>query len=321
MSLPKGILELSGTLERFKRSSAYGVPGVMKIGDHAAGPILGITACTHGDEPAGLAVFKHLLEELDIQRSLLKGTLYLVVNNLQAAQNYFEGDGSADAQYCDFNMNRMSRDILNLPKSRLYEGRRACELSPVWRRFSAALDVQGTSGTSRPVIMSRGEQLPIALLRGFPLHTLVSNKDRVQWGTPAFSLYGNRSDAAMLAIEAGRNDDPAALENAKVCAVALLQNLGMIEGVPIASELRYNEYVIREQLLFNDTSWSFVRPFETFDPVTAGEPIAKSTSGRSLSAPMTGHLLFPTKKIGDQIDPSDEAGFFSEPVKKHVIAT
>ena len=73
---------MEAVLREFKKSTCDGVSGVMRIDGPKPGPVLGITACTHGNEPSGLAIFHHLLNDLRIKEALKCGTLYLVVNNI-----------------------------------------------------------------------------------------------------------------------------------------------------------------------------------------------------------------------------------------------
>ena len=80
---------MEAVLRNFKKSTCDGVSGVMRIDGPKPGPGLGITACTHGNEPSGLAIFHHLLNDLNIKETLECGTLYLVVNNIEAAEAFF----------------------------------------------------------------------------------------------------------------------------------------------------------------------------------------------------------------------------------------
>src|SRR5437870_415528 len=82
-------MDVQSTLQYFKESTCDSVSGALLIEGKKPGPTLGITACTHGNEPSGLAVFAYLLEQTKIRDRLECGRLYLIVNNLLAAERSF----------------------------------------------------------------------------------------------------------------------------------------------------------------------------------------------------------------------------------------
>jgi len=228
------VLALEEVLREFKKSTCDGVPGVMKIDGPRPGPVLGITACTHGNEPSGLAIFHYLLNDLNIKETLQCGTLYLVVNNVRAAEKFFAATTEKemkDARYADVNMNRLPRDVMSSTDKK-YELVLARELYPIWQRFTHGLDIHSTLTDTMPMIISRGNNFEriAKLVRGFPIEILISNIDRMQIGVPPFSFYGVSSDVPVFAIEAGQHTKSETLERARDCAVALLQNLEMHDG-------------------------------------------------------------------------------------------
>src|SRR5947209_1565224 len=83
--------ELRATFEMLQASSYLDVPGVLRV-DSASrhnGPIVGISACTHGNEPCGLAAIWYCLREGFLRNSLVKGSVIFMVNNLAATAEYF----------------------------------------------------------------------------------------------------------------------------------------------------------------------------------------------------------------------------------------
>src|SRR6202158_1107507 len=133
------IPEIRKTFDRLKSSTTDGIPGVIRIESGKPGPVLGITAGTHGNEPAGISVFHHLLNELDIEKTLIAGTLYLVVNNIRAAEAFFNAQTEEEfrkARYHDVNMNRLPKNVLDIKDDSRYEIQRAQEVYPVWQRFA-----------------------------------------------------------------------------------------------------------------------------------------------------------------------------------------
>ncbi|MDO8451564.1 MAG: succinylglutamate desuccinylase/aspartoacylase family protein [bacterium] len=296
-----------------------GVAGVIRIDSGKPGSILGITACTHGNEPSGLAIFEYLLKERNIEKELRCGTLYLVVNNIQATKRFFDATSEEEirkSRYCDVNMNRLPKNTLELENDSRYEVMRFQELYPVWKRFEYGLDVHSTLDPSEPMIISRGGEFHSDLVRGFPIKKLISNIDKVQIGIPAFAFYGGlESKAKVFAIEAGQHTDPISFERASVCAVSLLQNLNMLPSTQQSIAMEYNEYHIDDSIVFPDISFDFVRDFESYEEIHKGELLALNTKGEEIRSAVDGHLIMPTSRRGADKDISEEVAFISQPVK------
>jgi predicted deacylase len=313
---------LEKILRGFKKSACDGVSGVMRIDGPKPGPVLGITACTHGNEPAGLAIFHHILNDLNIRETLECGTLYLVVNNVRAAEKFFASETEEQWSECravKVNMNRLPKDVLS-SKSRKYELARTRELRPIWERFTYGLDIHSTLGDTLPMIISRGNNFDrIAnLVRGFPIKVLISNIDAIQINKPAFAFYGADSTVPVFAIEAGQHTKSVTLKTAQTCAKALLQNLGMFPGVSEASRMEYEEYEIADSMMFPDKSFDLVRKFDTFCRIQKGDLLAKSKGRKGVKrfATFDGHLILPTPKRGEAKDITEEVSFISLPMKK-----
>lgn len=317
-NVPEKCLDI---FKQFKRLEHQGIPGVLRIESAKPGPILGITACTHGNEPSGLALFDHLLNEKNIEKELLCGTLYLAVNNLEATEKFFMAATEEEvrrSRYGDVNMNRLPEGTLHHADATQYEVKRARELYPIWQQFEIGLDIHSTLDQSEPMIISGGEGFPADIVHGFPIKTLISNIDRVQIGVPAFAFYGGLGSATkVVAIEVGQHTDPQSFERAAHCAVSLLQNLAMVSGSPPAVTREYAEYYIEDSLIFPDTSFDFIKDFKPFDPIMKGEVLAKNPEGIEIRALFTGHLIMPTSLRGAEKDITEEVAFISLPARIH----
>lgn len=314
---------LKETFEFFKVASIGGVHGVLCIKSESPGPVLGITACTHGNEPAGLATFKYLLEDLTIKENLLCGTLYLVVNNIEATENFFSAtteDQIRRARYRDINMNRLPNDVLERVGDTRYEIQRTQELQSIWKNFTHGLDIHSTTVPTEPMIISRGGKFHPELVRGFPIEVLISNIDQVQLGIPAFALYGTEAETPIFAIEAGQNEESETFDRAARCAVALLQNLKMLGGAPKSVAHKYQEYCVKGSIIFPDKSFDFVKDFKSYDAVAEGDLLATNPKGEEVKASHDGHLIMPTSRRGSDKDITEEVAFLSEPVKIHHIS-
>lgn len=312
--------------EIFKKLTASitdGVQGVIKVDSGKPGPVLGITACTHGNEPSGLAVIDYLLNKINIEKSLESGILYLVLNNVCATGLFFKATSEAEirqSRYCDVNMNRLPRNTLELKDDSRYEVIRAQELYPIWNRFEYGLDIHSTLDQSDPMIISRGREFHSELVCGFPIKNLISNIDKVQVGIPSLAFYGGiDSDAKAFVIESGQHSDPASFERAATCAVSLLQNLGMLPRTRDSVGMEYDEYRIDASIVFPDVAFDFVKSFKTFDKICQDDLLAKNSKGEEIRAPFDGHLIMPTSLRGADKYVSEEAAFVSRPVQKRRV--
>lgn len=315
---------MEAVLREFKKSTSDGVSGVMRIDGPKLGPVLGITACTHGNEPSGLAIFHHLLNDLNIKETLKCGTLYLIVNNIEAAGKFFACKTKKEKGKCrgvNMNMNRLPRDVM-FSKEVKYELIRARELYPIWQRFTHGLDIHSTTADTRSMLISRGNNFDriARLIQGFPIEILISNIDAVQIGAPVFAFYGAAADVPVFAIEAGQHEKPETLERAGICAVSLLQNLGMYPGIPETVDIAYQEYEIVDSILFPCKSFDFIKQFESFDSIKVGDLLAESPNGARRQAGFDGHLIIPTKDRGEAKDISEEVAFISLPMKVRKVS-
>lgn len=316
--------ELSAFFDRFRRETCDGVEGVVCYEANESGPVLGISACTHGNEPAGLAALKHLLDH-DIGIRLRRGTLFLVVNNLLAVERYFatlgieEGEEKVTAKwkarFVDRNMNRLPKDTPTSADAS-YEVRRARELMPVWERFTVGFDIQSTAKDSPPMLINSRGVFQRELVRGFPsaFDIVVSNIDAAQIGAPAVRFYGDANvDIPVFLIEAGPHEERTSFHRATECAVALLGNLNMIARNARTTIWEYTEYVIKASVVFPDDSYELTRVLPDFEFVPKGTVLARG-DGPDITMPFDGHAVFcKQRRKPDTL--ADEVLFLSLPAR------
>lgn len=87
--------ELRRTFEALANTSDLGPDGTKVIDSGKQGPTVGLTICTHGNEPSGLAAFQRLLDT-DVAARLQRGRLVVVINNLKATSDYFASTSDVD---------------------------------------------------------------------------------------------------------------------------------------------------------------------------------------------------------------------------------
>lgn len=327
---------LNKTFDQFCQVTYKDVQGVICIDSGKQGPVLGITAMTHGNEPSGLAIFNYLLgSKINLHENLLCGKVYLVVNDIEATKKYFEAErmsGSKNkeraekkeairkARYVDVNMNRLPALTMTKLEDRRYEVVRARELSMIWKEFDVALDVHSTTGKSEPMIIVCGEHFDLSLVKGFPIRDVLTRIDEVQIGVPALSFYGSKSTTTAFGIETGQHTDPKSFDRAKRCSVSLLQNLKMLKGTPRGAVVAYSEYEIQSSLVFRDNHFDFVRDFDHKYLAYQGDVLAENcVTGERVRAPFDCHLLMPSSSRGPSKDVSEEMAFLSKPVKEFQV--
>lgn len=280
----------------------------MRFDGATSGPVVGITICTHGNEPCGLAAANAVLNHFKTKERLQYGTLYLVLNNLEGALRH--------SRLIDINMNRLPSDVFH-SKKRGYEIRRSKQLRPIWECFEYALDIHSTTQDNGPMLIAVGKELPIKLTRGFPMDKLVSNIDKIQIGKPAASFYGtSRKPARVFGIECGAHQASATFARAETSALALLKNLQMISGRTRTRRKTYKEYRVRESVMFPDASYELLKIPENFAFLPKGTVIAKGEN-QSIKMRRGGHTLMAyTKKPKNR---REEVLFLTEPMKLRYI--
>lgn len=178
-------------------------------------------ACTHGNEPAGLAAFAYLLEHVE---HLQCGTVHLIVNNLAAARRYFDEatDLSFTAHYrfIDRDMNRVHP---HWQQDNTAETERALALLPLFKTLDVVFDLHSTSAPSDPMLVLLAEERQRLEISGvnIVLQNLIPHLN----APPLVSLC---EKAEAFVLETGSHEDPRALIIAQEAVRALLLNVGML---------------------------------------------------------------------------------------------
>lgn len=99
-----------------------------------------------------------------------------------------------------------------------------------------------------------------------------------------------------ITLECGQHDDPAGPEVGYRAIINTLAHLGMIDAPPVAprADIELLRLIhVTDRLNAGD---SFVKPWASFDPVTAGEPIGHRHDGTVVTAQGDGFIVFPNTK-------------------------
>ncbi len=303
------------------KTKTHGVSGVWKCDSGKKGPVVGITIMTHGNEPSGLLAYHYLKQILQLEKQLMRGKVYVVINNLKAGQRYVQAlknkkSNTSRFRFIDINMNRLPLNVFSSRKDTRYETQRARELRNIWNTFEYALDIHSTTKKSSPMIISRGRENIRKLLRGFPIAKLISNIDAVQIGRPAFAFYGNgRRKSRAFSIETGQHEASISGKRAILCTRALLKNLNMLQERKNSKEKRtMMEYRIVSSVLFPNKSYEFIKEFRPFHTVRRGDMLARDAMSSIIAK--NNSVLIMAKSIGTKVILSEEAAFISKPARK-----
>ena len=269
-----------------KNESCEGVPGIIKIESKTGPkePAVALMAMVHGNEPSGLDVLKFVNELLKGGKNLLKGTVYLIVANLPAAEKYFESDGKDKTikyRGIKMNMNRLPADLAALDPGENVELARAKALVPLLERCRRAQDFHSTSQPSDPLILCdcKLEDLE-SVMDQAPIK--VRLRDLELMNTPLFHFVGKSGDPfrASFLVESGSHDHPASFIVAKQCALAMLESMGMIAkdldtGIPEPKPVQREEYAVRQSIIFPNDTFRIVRHFANYEWVSKGTVLAQ----------------------------------------------
>lgn len=322
-------LNESDLIKTFKflcQSTYQGVSGVYVFDSSKNGPTLGVTILTHGNEFCGLGVFAYFFDFFVKKKEILKGKVVFVINNLEAANQYVSAlsetnqkekeNKKRSARFVCLNMNRLPKNVLEQDPGDCYEKQRVRDLIPVWKSFDYGIDIHTTSSETDALGIVIGDD--DHLLSGLPVKSIIRNIDRIQIGKPAISFYGASSSFKGVAIEAGSHENPQSILNGISTVKALLSNLSMIKSPRPSSVMSPNEckeYVAIDSVIFPDKTYRMVKNFSMFEPISAGQLLAKSEDGQEIRAKYDGHALMGRPTLHTETS-GEEMLFLSSSAKK-----
>ncbi len=276
-------------------------------------PTLVCIAGLHGNEPAGIAAFRRVLESLSETRTNLSGRLIGIAGNLKAL--------AQGRRYIDADLNRrwtlqQMRSIgqrLGSPQEYAEDRERYALVMELERVFDSAnsvffLDLHTTSGPGVP-FAAIGDTLPNRrFAKPFPVPTILGLEEQLD-GTISEFLTGRGHVA--LTLEAGQHDSPAAVDNAEAAIWIALASAGLLD----AGDAR----VVRSQSVLAQNSNSAPRflevryrhaispvdrfemapGFESFDLIRPGQLLGRDRDGEVRSR-WSGRILMPLyQELGD----------------------
>lgn len=303
------------------------------------GPRLIVTAAVHGNEVCGVQALRRLIDEIDRgELTVARGQLTLVpvANPLALARGTRAGDRN------------LNRALAPAPVVREFEDAVANWLCPLLSAHEVLLDLHSFQAHGRPFAMlgprnNREALEPFSLAEREEAWVRCLGVDRVVDGwlsTYARGVERRRLDAGdragtldlnanygvgtteymrarggcALTLECGQHQDPAAPEMAYRAVRATLAHFGLTDEPQPGPVAQVEMLSLKEVIDKRDPEDRFVRPWQSFDAVAAGELIGVRQDGEQVRAPAAGRIMFPNAAAGARQEwfylalPSDRLG-------------
>jgi succinylglutamate desuccinylase len=288
---------------------ATAVRGVRVLRSGHPGPVVGFMGMLHGNEPAGIGLWR-LAKEIG---KPARGEIRLIVGHPDAMEAEPGG-----VRYIEHDLNRMFMSVEDLTAAGVdLEGpdyRRMVELKPALAELDVLLDIHTTSQPSEPFAIGYtanpearrlSRALPVTLVDG--LHQFIKGA-ACQWVL-------DRGRAAVT-VEVGAHLDPAAPEHAAKVARRFLAELDMLppdqtqsQAVAPASGVR--RIVVGHHIASVGRDFRYTRHFHNFDPLEPGEIVGRDAD-TVYRAPMIDNpvIFMPSAEATLRDDTNTDAFFF-----------
>lgn len=278
------------------------------------GPRVIITGAVHGNETCGTKALRHTVAQLERgERRVACGTLTLVPISNPVA--YRKGTREGDR-----NLNRRFGPVARPVDA---EDHIANQLAPLLAEHDALLDLHSFAAPGEPFVFigppnNQGEIEPFAAAETEAQMALAAGPNRIVSGwlstyaagavqrAGASIEYGvgtteymRRHGGAAITVECGQHLDPNAPLVARNAIDSVLEALGTFEPAAmsptpsIALPRRIEQVELTEVHDRLDPNDSFIGTWSSFDPLTAGQPVARRADGSTLRAQVDGFIVFP----------------------------
>lgn len=256
-------------------STYRGVPGILEVDSGNVGTTVGILACTHGNEPAGLGAIQYLLSDLQLS----SGRVLFILVNSEAAAHYFRAQTERQkgaARYIDHNMNWIPRDLKAWENS--LEGERIKQLLPILQELDGVLDIHSTSSDAPAMLLTCDENgCRASACPSIPFQHIIHDIPRFLSGWFIIELC-EKAELKLLA-ECGQHECPEASSRAIEISISFLAKLGLVQPTVkdalSKQEKKYDYYVKHAvQVPEGRGEYRLVKPIAPFEKIEHGQVIA-----------------------------------------------
>ena len=276
-----------------------------------SGPVFTVLGAVHGNERCGPEAIGRLIDEVDKGAIALKrGTLQLVpVANPRA---YEQG-----VRFVERNLNRQlyRKDV----KTR-YEDHLDPILCDLLDKTGVLLDLHSYTSQGGPFIFSGGNNAKeFAFAQSLGVSDFVTgwseafgNADGSREGQGT-TEYARLQGAIAVTLECGHHTNADAAGIGYRAILRALAHLGMLDPASAAAAALdpgkappNRRYVRMKSVFRREAGAELAKPWRHFDPVAAGEPMARLAGGNVLAAPEDGFIVLPKEKAA----PGEEWFYF-----------
>jgi len=264
--------------------------GLFEIDSGKPGPVVGILAHTHGNEPVGLAAIMGLLAENALADRLKVGKVLLIVNNLEAARRFYrEAEGqttTAAWRFVDQDMNRVPEVLAG----ESYELQRLRQVLPYYQSLTHVLDLHSTSAPSEPMLI-QSENAPDLSFPGVSIQ--LQGIIACLRGKPLISLC---KQAAGYVVECGSHENPESWRLAQAVSWHFLAELGLLDGPVVLSEQDLETYEIYQAVVFPNASYQLTKILESYEFLPQGMVLARG-EGEPLVIKQDSYAIMPSPRL------------------------
>ena len=304
-----------------------------------AGPRLLVLGAVHGNETAGTRGIESVVAAIDAgELAIVRGAVTFVPITNPLAYRRRQRNGERN----------LNRNLHPNPAPQDFEDRLANVLCPLLARHDVLLDLHSFQSPGEPFVMlgpadndgplepfahaAREQALalrlgPRRIVEGWLDTYAVGVRRRLERTAPADRAgllstdprYGVGTTEYMrsqggwaLTLECGQHEDPRAPQVAREAILHTLAHLGLVEA-PAPAPVRDVEFLrLTEVIDRHHAGDAFVRTWSSYDPLKAGEPIARRHDGSVLSAPADGYIVFPNPNA----QPGNEWYYLAQPSRR-----
>jgi len=229
-----------------------------------AGSTVCISSGVHGNEKCGLyAIYK--LQQLLTETNLLRGTLLILVANLEAVK--------LNQRFIEFDLNRSFQNA----SAYGYEAELADRLTPYLVGIDYCLDLHSTSAPTRPFCAGTNTKKHLQLFEMLDFEVYTQGWEIHRQHTMLIDEI-DRSGGVGIIAECGKTGEQKTSEVAYCAALHLLQALDMLCIIE-APMPRLRSVIQIEQVIKTKTEhFYFTRHFENLDPIKVDEVVASDGS-------------------------------------------
>ncbi len=272
------------------------------------GPDLVILGAIHGNETCGVFALRRLIESLESGAvTLSRGKLHLVpVCNPLAFEK--------GVRFIERNLNR---HLVPQAAPDCYEARLGNILVPLLQAADVVLDLHSSPRGVEPyVFVGPPREAEFAYAASLGLRTLMNGWEDAYAGTKGAAGPGStegigteqvlRQKGGLAAlVECGTHDDPEAQNVAWRAICGALTHFDMARGLSAPPRAQAQRLVTIQKVFYHETEGRMAQPWQDFDPVSGGDPLAFMMDGSVIRAPADGVVILP-----DPVAPLGQEWFY-----------